>query len=237
MLRPILAAAALLSMLATAPAMARAAGLPSLLSLTGHGEVKVAPDMATVSVGVVSQGANAAAALADNTKAMTAVMAALKSAGIADKDIQTAGFSVQPRYEYGNNGQAPKLVGYDTTSSFDIAVRQLDRTGALLDVLVRAGSNQVSGIAFQVSEPDAALDEARRRAVADAKRKASVYAKAMGVGLGAVSQISEGAVYRPPGPMRMRVVGAEPEMADAPAPIAAGEQTLSVDVNVTWEIR
>lgn len=236
MLRHALAATTLAAMLAMAtPSLAEDARMPRVISLSGHGEVSSVPDMAMVTSGVVSQGATAAEALAANTVAMTAVMKALAAAGIEAKDIQTSNFSVQPRYDYSNNTQPPKLVGYDVSNSVTVAVRKLDQLGALLDVLVQSGANQINGIGFQVSKPEAALDEARKRATMDATRKAKLYAEAMGVGLGPVMSISEGVNYEPPVPMRAKAMAMEG--AASPVPVAAGEQSLSIDVNVTWEIR
>jgi len=229
------AAAALAGLLAAvSPALADGPKMPRTISLSGHGEVKSVPDLAFVTAGVVSQGATAAEALAANTQAMNALFAALKDAGIAERDVQTSNFSVQPRYDYSNN-QAPKLVGYDVSNNVTVTLRKIADLGPLLDRLVQSGSNQINGVTFQVSEPDQAMDEARKLAAADAARKAKVYAQAMGVELGPVMQVSEGATFQPPVPMvRGMVMKAD---AAAPVPVAAGEQTLAVDVNVTWEIK
>lgn len=230
------AAAALAGLLATmSPALADGAKMPRTISLSGHGEVRSVPDLAFVTAGVVSQGATAAEALAANTQAMTALFAALKEAGIEEKDVQTSNFSVQPRYDYSNN-QAPKLVGYDVSNNVSVTLRKITDLGPLLDKLVQSGSNQINGVSFQVSEPDQAMDEARKLAAADAARKAKVYADAMGVELGPVMQVSEGTAYQPPVPM-VRGMVMKADAAAAPVPVAAGEQTLAVDVNVTWEIK
>uniref|UniRef100_UPI003593DF63 SIMPL domain-containing protein n=1 Tax=Aestuariivirga sp. TaxID=2650926 RepID=UPI003593DF63 len=170
--------------------------MPRVISLSGHGEVRIVPDMASVNAGVMSQAATAGEALTANTAAMNAIFAALKEAGIEAKDIQTSNFMVQPRYDYNNNnGQAPRLVGYDVSNTVSVTVRKLDQLGTLLDTLVKAGSNQINGVFFQVSEPEAALDEARKRAAADATRKANLYAATMGLTLGPVVSISEGGGY------------------------------------------
>lgn len=227
-------AAALLGLLAAvSPAFAEGGKMPRIVSLSGHGEVRSTPDLAFVTSGVVSQGATAAEALAANTKAMNDLFAALKGAGIDDKDIQTSNFSVQPRYDY-QNGQAPKLAGYDVSNTVTITLRKIDALGPLLDKLVQNGSNQISGVTFEVSKPEDAMDEARKLAAADAARKAKVYAQAMGIELGNIVQVSEGAPSQPPMPMRGKVMMAD---AAAPVPVAAGEQTLAVDVNVIWEIK
>ena len=230
------AAAALAATLAAAsPALAEDTRMPRIISLSGHGEMRMAPDMAFVTTGVLSQGVTAADALAANTAAMNALFAALTGAGIAEKDVQTSNFFVQPRYNF-QDGKAPELIGYDVSNTVTVIVRKIGDLGPLLDKVVQAGSNQINGIGFEVSKPDAALDEARKLATADATRKAKIYAEAMGVGLGRVMSISEGVNYQPPMPMaRSKVMMAD--AAAAPVPVAAGEQTLSVDVNITWEIQ
>ena len=231
-----LAATAFAAFLAAAnPVFAEDAKMPRVISLTGHGEVRSAPDMAFVTTGVVTQGATAAEALAANTAAMTNLFAALKTGGIAEKDIQTSNFMVQPRYHYPEN-KPMELVGYEVSNTVTVNVRKLDSLGALLDKFVQAGSNQINGIGFTVSEPDAAQDEARKLAAADAARKAKVYAEALGVTLGPVLSVSEGVTFQPPMPM-VRGKAMMADAASAPVPVAAGEQTLSVDVSITWEIR
>ena len=229
------AAAAVIGLLAAiSPAFAEGGKMPRIISLSGHGEVRATPDIAYVTSGVVTQGATAADALAANTKAMTDLFAALKESGIEDRDVQTSNFSVQPRYDFSNN-QAPKMVGYDVSNNVTVTLRKVDTLGALLDRMVQSGSNQISGISFDVSKPDDAMDEARKLATEDATRKAKVYAKAMGIELGNVMQVSEGSAAQPPMPMvRSTMMKAD---AAPPVPMAAGEQTLAVDVNVIWEIK
>lgn len=229
------AAAAVIGLLAAiSPAFAEGGKMPRIISLSGHGEVRATPDIAYVTSGVVTQGATAADALAANTKAMTDLFAALKDSGIEDRDVQTSNFSVQPRYDFSNN-QAPKMVGYDVSNNVTVTLRKVDTLGALLDRMVQSGSNQISGISFDVSKPDDAMDEARKLATEDATRKAKVYAKAMGIELGNVMQVSEGSAAQPPMPMvRSTMMKAD---SAPPVPMAAGEQTLAVDVNVIWEIK
>jgi uncharacterized protein len=233
MFRSLLAASAFaLAAAAFTPAFAEDQKLPRTIALTGHGEARVVPDTAVVSVGVSSTAATAKEALAANSAAMTEVFAELKGENIADKDVQTSNFSIQPRYDYSDNGKPPKLVGYDVSNMVTVTVRQIDGLGPLLDKLVSAGSNQINGIVFQVSKPQAAMDEARQLAVRDAARKASVYTTAANVKLGPIVSISELSGYQPP-PVQMKMMRAE---AAAAPPIAAGEESLSVDVNIVWEI-
>ncbi len=229
------AAAAVIGLLAAiSPAFAEGGKMPRIISLSGHGEVRATPDLAYVTSGVVTQGATAAEALAANSKAMANLFAALKESGIEDRDVQTSNFSVQPRYDFSNN-QAPKMVGYDVSNNVTVTLRKVDTLGTLLDRMVQSGSNQISGISFDVSKPEDAMDEARKLATEDATRKAKVYARAMGIELGNVMQVSEGSAAQPPMPMvRSTMMKAD---AAPPVPMAAGEQTLAVDVNVIWEIK
>ena len=237
MLRTLFAASALtLAAAFLSPAFAAGQPMSRTISLTGHGEVRVAPDMAIVSIGVLSQSATAAKALAANTAAMQSIFAALKAASIADKDVQTSNFMVQPRYQYNNEGKPPLLDGYDVSNNVTVTVRQLDTLGAILDHAVSAGSNQINGIQFQLAKPDAALDEARKLAVEDARRKAMIYAAAGGVTLGNILSISEGGGFEPPVPMlRAKAMRADGMAADVP--VAQGEQALTVDVNMVWDIK
>jgi uncharacterized protein len=221
----------------TAPhmAIAQEMKMPRTISINGHGEISVVPNLASVSIGVTSNGKTANEALAQNTKAMQQVFAALKTAGIADTDIQTSNFSVNPRLIYPQDGsnKPPVVDGYDVNNQVTVIVRKLDMLGGLLDQMVNAGSNQINGINFTVDNADKILDSARTQAVADARRKAEIYAQAAGVKLGRVISISEGAAYQPPPVMYSR---AKADMAGAPAPIAQGEQTLSMDVSLVWEL-
>ena len=234
MLKPLLAGALTLGLMTGASAMADEAKLPRTLSLSGYGEVRLAPDLATVTAGVLSQAATAGEALAANTADMEKVMAALKAAGIAETDIQTSNFMVQPRYDYTNVGRTPRLAGYDVSNTVTVTLRKLDGLGTVLDQLVQAGANQINGVSVGVDKPADALDEARKRAVADARHKAEIFAAAGNVRIGKVISIAEGGAAPPPAPMvRARMMAAE---AAAPVPIAAGEQTISVEVSITWKI-
>jgi hypothetical protein len=227
-------AAGLIALSLAASMTARAEEVVSrFITMNGHGEVRRAPDLATISMGVTTQAEMAAAALDANSQTMQVMLSALKQTGIADNDVQTTDFLVQPRLDYGNNtGQPPKTVGYDVTNQVTVTVRDLSALGAILDKAVQSGSNQVSGISFSVKNPESALDEARQKAVADAVRKAEVYAAAAGVRLGRIMSISESTAMPGPVPMRARAMDA----AAAP-PIAAGEQTLGLDVTINWEIQ
>ncbi|MCE9520886.1 MAG: SIMPL domain-containing protein [Alphaproteobacteria bacterium] len=210
--------------------------LPRLISVSGIGEVKTRPDMALINTGVTTEGATAQDALSKNNAAMAAVMNALKNAGVAEDDIQTSNFSVSPQYPpyQPNQTTSPRISGYQVSNQVAARVKDLAKLGPTLDALVRAGSNQISGISFDVNEPKPLLDNARKKAVEDARAKAELLAAAAGVSLGRVVQISEsGGVIMPPMPMYR---GAAMDKMES-VPIAAGQQTLSANVSITYEIQ
>jgi uncharacterized protein len=211
---------------------------PRLISVSGVGEVKTKPDMAIINTGVTSEAPTAQEALSKNNAAMTAVLAALKNAGVAEEDIQTSNFSVSPQYPPYQPGQTttPRISGYQVSNQVTARVKDLAKLGSILDTLVRAGSNQMHGISFDVDEPKPFLDDARKKAVADARAKAELYAAAAGVSLGRVVQISEtgGIIMPPPMPMmRMKAMDGAAESV----PVAGGQQTLSANVSVIYEIQ
>lgn len=209
---------------------------PRVIAVSGLGEVKTRPDMALISSGVVTEGVTAKDALAKNNAAMAAVIKALKDAGVAEDDIQTSNFSVSPKYPpyQPNQTTAPRIVGYTVSNQVTAAVKDLKKLGGILDTLVQSGSNQMNGISFDVNEPKPLLDEARKKAVADARAKAELYAAAAGVSLGKVILISESSAVMPPMPMfDKRAMATEA----ASVPIAAGQQTISANVSITYEIQ
>lgn len=223
-----------------APAAADDSVRPGQISLVGQGQVSAAPDMARVTSGVVTQAKTARDALDANTAAMTQLVDVLKQADIAEKDIQTSGFSVQPQYVYSDkrdeNGYTPppRIVGYQVTNSVTVVVRKLDDLGAVLDKAVTVGANSISGISFDVSDTSAILDEARKQAVADALAKARLYTGAAGIGLGRIVSISETGAPQPQPEMfkTVRAMAAD----SAPVPVQAGELTYGATVSVTWEL-
>ena len=219
------------------PSFAENVKMNRIISLSGHGEVRAVPDMAVITMGVMSSSETARAALDANTKAMSDLMATLKAANIDAKDIATSNFSVNPRLDYGQNGgQPPKVAGYDVSNNVTVTVHKIETIGSLLDRAVTSGSNQINGISFSVSNPEAAMDEARIEAVKDATRKAKLYADATSTTLGSVISIIEGGgMVQPP---IMLQIQARRMAADAsPVPIAQGEQVIGVDVNMSWEIK
>jgi uncharacterized protein len=233
MLRRLVAVFALFAALAVSPAFAEEMKIVRNVTVSGQGEVRVVPDTATITIGVASTAASAREALDANTKAMNGLMDVLQKAGIDARDIATSNFSVGPRYDYNNQTQPPKVLGYDVNNSVTVVVRKLDDLGGLLDVAVSNGSNQINGVSFSVSKPEAALDEARKLAVVDARRKAEIYAAAGNFKLGDVLSVSEGVNAPPPVLYQTRAGRAQ----DSDVPIAQGEQALAVNVTVQYEIR
>ncbi len=237
--RLFLALAALFTV-ATEPA--RAWEKPFRFSITGHGEVKAAPDVAYLMLGTQTRAKTAAEALAANTKAMRAVFDLLKSKfGVAEKDMATSNFAITPVYEHypqqpGKPTPPPKLVAYDVANTLTVRVRDLEKLGGIIDAVVRAGANRVQGISFGFSNRRKLLDEARKRAVEDAKARAKLYAEAVGFTLGPVVEVREGGV-RPLPVRRMKFARAMAMEAAAPVPVARGEQSMSIDVTITWLAR
>jgi uncharacterized protein len=235
MFKSVVAALALLAVFYVSPVFAEDSKLIRTISISGHGEVRAVPDLAVVSIGVTSQGASAREALDVNTKSMKSLLDTLKGAGIDARDMATSNFSVGPRLDYGNNnGQPPKVVGYDVNNMVTVTVRKIDDLGGLLDVAVTTGSNTINGVSFSVSKPDSMLDDARKAAVADARHKAEIYAAAGGFKLGNIISLNEGSGYQPPMPYMAK--SARAEASDA-VPIAQGEQALSIDVSIAYEIK
>jgi uncharacterized protein YggE len=223
-----LAAGALLAALA-APALAQTAP-PATISVTGEATISVPPDLAQIDGGVTSEAKTARDAIEANNAAMGKVLLALKGAGIAEKDYQTSRLSLQPQYAPNRAGSSP-VVGYHASNRVTVRVRDVAKVGNVIDTLVGAGANDIGGINFTVSQASKLLDDARAQAIADARRKAEIYAKAAGVALGAPLSIAE---EGSPGPMPFRKLSGA--MA-AVAPIAQGEETLAVTVNVSWAIK
>jgi uncharacterized protein YggE len=203
---------------------------PAAISVTGEASVSVPPDLAQVDGGVTSDGKTAREASDTNNAAMGKVLLALKGAGIDEKDYQTSRLSLQPQYAPNRSGPSP-VVGYRASNRVTIRVRDITKVANVIDVLVGAGANEVGGINFMVSQASKLLDDAREKAVADARRKADIYAKAAGVTLGEPLSISEEGSSVP----LYRGKMAAPMAAGAQ--VAQGEETLSVTVSVTWAIK
>lgn len=209
------------------------------ITIEGRGEVTAAPDMAQINSGVTTQGATAREALDANSAAMTDLIAELKAAGIAARDIQTSGFSVTPNYVYTDERDAngyslpPKIAGYQVSNTVTVTVRALDTLGAILDKSVTVGANTINGVTFGVADPSALYNEARKAAFADARAKAELYATAAGGTLEDIESISESQGFNSPQPMAMYAVRAE---AAADVPVEGGELAFSINVSVQWDL-
>lgn len=229
-------AAALLAGAVAPPARAQtadAAFRATTLNLSAFGESKAAPDLATITLGVQTDGATAAAALSANAAQMTKVVAALKKAGIAERDIQTSTLNVNPQYVYVQN-EPPKLNGYQASNQVTIQVRDLSKLGQTVDATVNAGATNVGGISFGLQDPKAAEDAARLDAVKALQAKADLYARATGYKIVRLVSLGEGGGYTPAPPMPMYAM-AKREMADS-SPVSAGELKVRVDVSATYEL-
>lgn len=228
----VLAVPATAAMIA-APAWAEVS--QATISVTGEGHVEVAPDMATVVLGVTSEDDTAKAALGANNDAVAAVIRRLKTAGIEDRDIQTSGLSLGPRYDYSktNTDGSQVITGYIASNMVTVRVRALDTVGGVLDAAVTDGANSLNGITFGLQETVAVTDAARKAAVEDAHRKALLYAAAAGAKLGRVLSISEQGGFSPPMPMAMAEAAFDKSGA---VPVAAGALNVSASVVILYEL-
>ena len=205
------------------------------LDINATGEVTRVPDLAVINAGVVTRAATAGGAIQQAATRMARVREALRQAGIADRDIQTSNISLEPQYTYANN-QPPKLNGYAATNQLSIRFRDIENTGKILDALVKEGANQISGPNLTIDKPEAALDEARGKAVAAARARADLYARSLGMRVVRVVSVSEsGGSYPVPPPMPMYARAEAAQAADSK--IEAGEQKLQVNLAVTFELQ
>ena len=205
------------------------------LSISATGNVDVEPDIAFITAGVNTDADTAAKAMADNAQAMNGVFSALERAGVAENDMQTSNFSLQPRYDYSSRGNnPPKVVGYTASNQLSVKVRDLDNLGQTMDALVEAGGNTFSGLRFALDDDRATKNQARQLAMRDAIARAELYAAAAGYQVARIVTISETVQFdQSPMPMmQMRSVSAE-----ASTPIAAGEVGYAITVNVVFELR
>jgi uncharacterized protein YggE len=216
------------------PTASMAAGIPTV-SVSGHGEVNVPPDTASVNIGVDIIKPTLDEAQSQATEQANAVITALKDAGIDPADIQTSYYSVNILRDYSENADPTQITGFEVTNQLQVTVRDTDKLGEILDSAVQAGANSIYGVNFLVSDQTAAASQARVKAVDDARAKAEELAAATGLSLGPVVAISEGA---PPviGPMYGRGGGGA-AMAQAAVPVQPGSTTVAVDVTMTYELR
>ena len=203
------------------------------LDVSVTGEVSRVPDIANISAGVVTRAASATAAISQNAARMERVRAALKRAGIEDRDIQTSSINLNPEYRYQDN-QAPVLTGYSASNQVSIRFRDIRNSGRILDALVAEGANQINGPSLSIDKPEAALDEARTKALAAGRARAELYARSLGLRVGKLVSVSESGGYSGPQPMVMsRMAVAEA----AATKIDPGEQQLQVTLAMTFELQ
>ena len=228
---------------AGSPALAQApVVVPSVQTIAGTrldvsatGEVSRVPDIAIISAGVSTRSATATGALGENASRMERVRAALKAAGIADRDIQTSNISLSPEYLYRDN-VPPRLTGYTASNQVNVRFRDIRNSGRILDALVAQGANQINGPSLTIDKPEAALDEARGNAIAVGRARAELYARALGMRVVRLLSISEGGGYGSPPPVMM-ATAERSAMGAADSKIDPGEQRLQVTVSMSFELR
>lgn len=206
----------------------------TLLSVSASADAKRVPDVASISTGVVTQATDANAAMRANAVQMDKVMAAIRKAGIAERDIQTSGINLNPNYKYVENAP-PAIVGYQASNTVNVKVRDLSKLGKVLDTFVEQGANQVNGPSFEVDEPEEAYDEARIAAIKKAQARAQTYADALGLKVRRIVSISEGGASFPR-PMPMMMAMAADGMRAKETSVSPGESTLSVNLDVVFEL-
>lgn len=210
-----------------------AGGQAPTINVQGEGRASVAPDLATVSLGVTTQAPTAAQAMADNATRQTAIIEALRAQGLAPADLQTQGLSLSPLQDYSREGQPPVITGYQAQNIVTARIRDLPRLGAILDAMVAAGATDVQGITFSREDAAATEDRARTEAVAEARRRAEVIARAAGMELGPLVSLTDTSMTQGPRPMAMMARAAD---AEASTPVEAGELTLSAQVTGVWSL-
>jgi uncharacterized protein len=204
------------------------------VEVTGEGVVTAAPDFARVTLGVTSAGKYASEAMAANAKAASSLVTLVKSEGVAPVDIRTSAISISPTFSQPSSGQPrePEITGYSVSNEVTVTVRDLSRLGALLDKAVAAGANTIYGIAYGENDPGALLDKARPLAVADARRKAEIYASAGGAKIGRLMQLSEETGTEPVGFATRAYVPSSPPST----PIEAGQDKLRINITARFEL-
>ena len=203
------------------------------LTVTGTGEAAAAPDMAVFSIGVETEGPSAAVALRNNSTKMRAAIDKLKELGIEERDIQTSGLRVNPRYDYDSASERPRLIGFVAANTVTAKLRDLDNAGAVLDEAVQVGANTINNLSFTFSDPQPLHDEARNAAVAQAQAQAELMSSAAGVRLGPILTIQDGFVSSPKSFGMARMEAA----FDQSVPIASGESVVTASVTIIYEIQ
>lgn len=217
------------------PAIAQPMAPPESVTVTGTGRAQLAPDRFSFTAGVQTMAPTVDDAVGENNRRVQAVIAALKRAGAADKDIQTSNFSIYPQQEYGEN-RLPRILGYQVNNTITVRSTKLGDAGKLLGIAIGAGVNTASGLNFEVSDPARGRDQGLKAAFDDAKAKAVLLAQAAGRTLGRALQISEGVQQNAPPPMPMRAMAMEAK-ASQDVPVEPGSQELTFTITVTFELR
>lgn len=205
----------------------------TVLTLSAEGEARQVPDVAVLSAGVIEQAGDSQTALRRNASKMTAVLAALHTAGIAERDIQTAGVRLTPQYRH-EKDQAPTLIGYQASNTVRVKVRDLARLGPVIDALAAHGANRIDGPGFEIDDPAPLQDQARQAAIAQLRQRAELYAKVLGLRVRRVISLSENVGSNRPMPMLMMARAAS--AAEADTPIAPGQTTITVGVEAVFEL-
>ena len=224
------------SAISAAPAAAQVQALAiagTRLDINATGEATRIPDVAIISAGVSTRQSTASAAIQENASRMQRVLAALKRAGIAERDIQTSSINLNPEYRYQDN-QAPQLVGYSASNQVSVRFRDIRNSGKILDALVAEGANQINGPTLTIDKPEAALDEARAKAIADGQRRAEFYARALGRRVVRLVSVGEGGGSFPTPPM---IVAERSLSMAADTKIVPGEQKLQVTLSMVFELQ
>lgn len=212
-------------------AQAQESRMERTITVSATGQAVAVPDMARVQSGVVAEAASAREALSANSAAMAKLIAGLKENGVDARDIQTASFHLEPRYTNPREGRPPVIDGYRAVNQVAVAVRDLDKLGEILDRLVTLGANQMNGLNFEVSTAETLRDLARKDAIANARRRAELYASAAGAKVGQVISIREGE-GAPPSP---RFAASRAAVMES-VPVERGTETLEAAVTVTWAL-
>jgi uncharacterized protein YggE len=240
MRKTLLTAMALGAAALPASAMAQSAAVPAIsgtrLDISATGEVTRVPDLAIISAGVQTLKPTATGAIEENATRMERVRAALKRAGIDDKDIQTSSINLNPEYRYVEN-QPPQLTGYRATNTVNVKFRDLKRSGAILDALVAEGANQLNGPNLTIDKPEAAYDEARVKAIAAGRARAELYARALGKRVVRLLTVSESGGYQMPPPMPVAYARDMAAQAVAKTEIDPGTQQLQVTLSMSFELQ
>lgn len=231
LLAPLLLLSAVPALAQLSPPAVAANG--TLLNISASAEATRIPDVARISAGVVTQATDSNSALRANAQQMDKVMAAIKKSGIAERDVQTSGVNLNPQYKYEDN-KAPQIVGYQASNTVNIKVRDISKLGAVLDGLAGQGANQINGPMFSIDQPELVYDQARMDALKKAQERAQTYAKNLNLRVVRIVSIDEtnNGGFQP-----MAVLSAAPRAAkEFNSPISPGETTLSVTLNVVFEL-